>query len=81
MASASVSHDVMYWSVPLPLKLVMAWTFSRRLSAVIRFSTAFPAISGGCRAASGLCCKKKFEICGVGEELGCWSSWLICCSS
>ena len=49
----------------------MAWTFSRRLSAVIRFSTASPAISGGCSTAFVSSCTKKFEICGMGEELIC----------
>jgi hypothetical protein len=45
MASASDSHDEMYWSVAVPLNSGMAWRSSRRFNAVIKSSNADVAMS------------------------------------
>jgi hypothetical protein len=58
-ASASESHDDMYWSVALPSKNEMAWMSSRRFSAVIRSCRASAMIGELDRFGFG--CRKNVD--------------------
>ena len=66
IASASDSHDDIYCSVALPLKLGMAWVSSRRLSAVM--SSAIGVVAIVACVGSGIGgCEKNGRFCGWGD--------------